>query len=127
MNKIFLAVCLTYLTGCAQLEKLQTVYSIVTETTVPGNKITAIANTFDVLEAGGTQYLIYCKGNLSVPICSADNRRNVIKYTRIGRSARNQLEPYIVNGAGPASLYNLLVNAVSNLQSSPAITFGAKQ
>src|SRR6266446_4203788 len=67
-----------------------------------------IANTrASIMAATATQYLVYCKANLTTAICSADNRRSVIKYVRSGRAARNQLETYVAAGnAGPAGLYN---------------------
>jgi hypothetical protein len=108
--------------GCAsELQKLHTVYSIVTETTVSPSTIIVAANSFDALEATATQYLTYCKANLSTSACSADNRRAVIKAVRAGRAARNQLETYVTsNTAAPSAIYNTLVAAINTLNTSAA-------
>lgn len=108
--------------GCAsELQKLHTVYSIVTETTVSPSTIIVAANSFDALEATATQYLSYCKANLSTSACSADNRRTVIKAVRAGRAARNQLETYVTNNtAAPSAIYNTLVAAINTLNTSAA-------
>lgn len=108
--------------GCAsELQKLHTVYSIVTETTVSPSTIIVAANSFDALEATATQYLTYCKANLTASACSADNRRTVIKAVRAGRAARNQLETYVTNNtAAPSAIYNTLVAAINTLNTSAA-------
>lgn len=105
--------------GCAQLQGLKSAYSIVTESTVPAQSVIVAANAFDALQGTATQYLIYCKANLATAICSAANRRNVIKYVRVGRAARNQLETSIASGAnGPAPVYNALIAAITQLNAS---------
>lgn len=108
--------------GCAsELQKLKTVYSVVTETTVSPSTIIVASNSFDALEATATQYLTYCKANLSTSPCSADNRRAVIKAVRAGRAARNQLETYVTNNtAAPSAIYNTLVAAINTLNTSAA-------
>jgi hypothetical protein len=108
--------------GCAsELQKLKTVYSVVTETTVSPSTIIVASNSFDALEATATQYLTYCKANLSTSACSADNRRTVIKAVRAGRAARNQLETYVTNNtAAPSAIYNTLVAAINALNISAA-------
>jgi hypothetical protein len=108
--------------GCAsELQKLKTVYSVVTETTVSPSTIIVASNSFDALEATATQYLTYCKTNLSTSACSADNRRTVIKAVRAGRAARNQLETYVTNNtAAPSAIYNTLVAAINALNTSAA-------
>src|SRR6266478_1458100 len=88
-------VLMLLLSGCANLKN---VYSIITEATVSPTQIIVAANAFDALEGTATQYLVYCKANLATAICSADNRRSVIKYVRSGRAARNQLESYVAAG-----------------------------
>jgi hypothetical protein len=108
--------------GCAsELQMLKTVYSVVTETTVSPSTIIVASNSFDALEATATQYLTYCKANLSTSACSADNRRTVIKAVRAGRAARNQLETYVTNNtAAPSAIYNTLVAAINALNISAA-------
>lgn len=115
--------------GCAsELQKLHTFYNVVTQTTVPPNTIIVAANSFDALEATATQYLSYCKANLSTSACSAANRRTVIKAVRAGRAARNQLETYVTsNTAAPSAIYNALVAAINTLTTSAASTVGASK
>lgn len=125
MRKIVLALAFV-LSGCAgDLQKLQTVYTIVTESTVSPTAIVVAANSFDAIEATATQYLVYCKANLAQPVCSADNRRVVIRAVRSGRSARNQLETYITQQTpAPAPVYNVLITAINTLQASVASKAG---
>ncbi|HEY6022166.1 MAG TPA: hypothetical protein VIY48_20560, partial [Candidatus Paceibacterota bacterium] len=80
------------------------------------------ANAFNILKAGATNYARYCIQQKMVPtICSASNRRAVIKAVRAGTGARNQMEASLVAGQ-PAlsSVYNVLVAAVNGLKNSPA-------
>lgn len=119
--------------GCAQqLQELKNVYSLVTSATVSPTAIIVAGNSFDALEGTGTQYLIYCKSFRTDPICApgtVDNPgplRQVLKYTRAGRAARNQLETYITtNTAAPSILYNTLITAINNLNTTPAANFTA--
>ena|SRR5258706_1836984 len=112
------------LSACANLKN---VYSIITEATVSPTQIIVAANAFDALEGTATQYLVYCKTNLATTICSADNRRGVIKWVRTGRAARNQLETYIAsNTTGPAAVYNTLIAAINQLNLTPAASGAPK-
>ena len=122
MKRFLVIFLLTFSVGaCDTLRAIQTVYSIATEATVSSQTIIIAANSFDALEATATRYLIYCKTNLTVPACSANNRRQVIKYVRSGRAARTQLETYIASGqAGPSALYNTLIAAINQLNQTPA-------
>jgi len=114
---LILALALT-LSACANLK---TVYQVITEASVSPTQIIVAANAFDALEGTATQYLVYCKSNLATPVCSANNRRSVIKYVRSGRAARNQLETYVtVGNAGPSGLYNTLIAAINQLNLTPA-------
>ena len=117
-SAIAIAAVALALGACAQLK---TVYSLVTDTVVSPTQVIVTANAFDALEGSATQYLVYCRTNLTVPACSATNRRAVIKYVRAGRAARNQLETYIVQNANaPSAVYNTLVAAVNSLNATPA-------
>lgn len=122
MKRIALALLLALsVTGCAQLQKLQTVYQEVSSATVTPQQVYIAANTFDGIQATATQYLTYCRANLTVALCSADNRRIVIRGVRAGRSARNQLETYLSQSTpAPSAIYNTLVAAITNLQQSAA-------
>ena len=121
MKRLLIIGLLAFSLGaCAQLRGLQTAYSIVTESTVPAQTVIVAANSFDAIQATATQYLIYCKNNITVPACSAGNRRTVIKYVRVGRAARNQLETSIATGApGPGAIYNTLIAAINQLNATP--------
>ncbi len=114
---LLLALALT-LSACANLK---TAYQVITEASVSPTQIIVAANAFDALEGTATQYLVHCKSNLATPVCSANNRRSVIKYVRSGRAARNQLETYVaVGNAGPSGLYNTLIAAINQLNLTPA-------
>jgi len=121
-----LALILTLAVGLAGCSTLQTLQQVAGTPVSPTQAIVA-ANAFDAAESAATAYLVYCKTNLSTAACSADNRRSVIKYTRAGRAARNQIETAIsTNTSVPAALYNSLVAAVTNLKASPAANYGAQ-
>jgi hypothetical protein len=114
-----IAICAA-LAGCQGLQLIQQAAG----TAVTPTQALVAANAFDAAESGATGYLIYCKTNLANAACSADNRRAVIKYTRAGRAARNQIETYIQTSASiPTVLYNTLVAAVTNLKSTPAANY----
>jgi len=116
MKKAIVLVLALALTDCAGL---QTVYKVATETTVSASTVVVAANAFDAIEGTATQYLNYCRGNLSVPACSADNRRTVIRAVRSGRAARNKLETYIAGGTpAPSVVYNVLITSINTLQTS---------
>ncbi len=118
---------LILLGGCAELSAARQAYTAATETQVPASYVLAAGNSFVLLETAGTSYLIFCKANLSDPRCSADNRRAVIQNTRKGRSALNSLKVIIASTpTASASVYNVLVAAISGLQASPAPTFGGQ-
>jgi hypothetical protein len=140
MNKLIragalsLALALVAVTagGCAgELQKFKSAVSMVTGTTVAPTTIIVAANAFNGVKATATNYLRYCKTNLSRSECSANNRRNVIKYVRAGTAARNQLETYLTtNSDAPATIYNALIaayQALSDPTQTPVTTVGAAQ
>lgn len=111
------------LAGCATIQTLQQVAG----TAVTPTQALVAANAFNAIESGATSYLVYCKANLGTAACGAANRRAVIKYTRAGRAARNQIETAISTSSSiPTTIYNTLVAAVTNLRSTPASTFGGQ-
>jgi len=128
MKKLLALALVLGLGGCATLNsdiaKLQQVYTVVTTTTVPPTTVVVTANAFDALKATATNYARYCiQGKFVDAICSAANRRNVVKFVRTGTAARNQLELSITTNTPAAStLYNILVAAVNGLNSSAALT-----
>lgn len=117
----------TQLGGCAgEMAKLQNAFTVLTQTTVTSPTALVIANSYDAVAAGATVYAVYCKTNLTTSVCSADNRRFVLKYVRLGRPVRNQIEGYITTQTTvPIALYNTLKNVVDNLNVSPAANFTA--
>ena len=120
MRALLIIPLLALVTGCTTLNTLQTALG----TTVTPTQALVAANAFDAAESGASGFLVYCKSNLSSAACSADNRRAVIKYTRAGRAARNQIETYIQSSTSiPAAVYNALVTAVTNLKSTPAAAY----
>lgn len=124
MKKAVVIAFALWLGGCSTI---QTIEQVATASVSPTQALVA-ANAFDAAESGATGYLVYCKSNLTSPTCSADNRRAVIKYTRAGRAARNQIEAAIsASSSVPSTVYNALVAAVTNLKSTPASTFTGAQ
>lgn len=121
---IAIALLALSLGGCSTLQTLEQVAG----TSVTPTQALVAANAFDAAESGATAYLVYCKSNLSTAVCGADNRRAVLKYTRAGRAARNQIETAIQTQTSiPAAVYNTLVAAVTNLKATPAANYvGAK-
>lgn len=124
MRKLLLVAVLA-LGGCAQIQTLE---QVATASVTPTQALIA-ANAFNGAESGATGYLVYCKANLTTSQCSADNRRAVIKYTRAGRAARNQVETAIQSGSAsvPSVIYNSLVAAVDNLKTTPAANYVGAQ
>ena len=110
--------------GCATITALQQVAG----TAVTPTQALLAANAFDAIESGATAFLVYCKTTPADSTCSAANRREVIKDTRAGRAARNQIETYIESSSSiPAAIYNTLVAAVTNLRASPAASYAGAQ
>ena len=110
------------LAGCAGTQAILGTYKTVTETLVPAEAVIPAANAFDILKIGAANYGQYCINNNMTPsICSATTRRVVIKSIRSGTGARNQLKASVRDGTpAAASIYNVLVTAVTSLQQSPA-------
>lgn len=110
--------------GCAQIT---TAYNAFEGINVSPTQILVEANSFDAVEATAKNYLNWCTANKALPAaaspCALATRQKVVATVRAGRAARAQLEPYITNGtAGPATIYNALIAAVTTLQSTtPAV------
>lgn len=118
MIRIISAIILCVTLGaCSTLQQVQQVATA----EVPAVAVVATANAFDILKGTATNYGRYCIANqMPVPICSASNRRAVIRFVRSGTSARNQLEASLISGTpAAASVYNVLVAAVQGLQGTP--------
>lgn len=122
MRKIIIVLALSLsLGGCATFQTFQKVQEVA-NATVPASIVIPAANTFNIVKAGATRYGQYCIQEKMTPaICSKATRRIVIKAVRAGTSARDQMADSLANGTpASASIYNLMVGAISNLQNSPA-------
>jgi len=120
MKKLALLLALA-LGGCANL---QGIYTLATTATVPATTVVITANAFDALKATAVNYANYCVAQkFPQPICSASNRRSVIKAVNAGTAARVQLEASINSGQPALStVYNALVAATNTLTASPINT-----
>lgn len=126
MKKLFAIVLLTVgLAGCAELQtaisEVKGAYDYATTTTVTSGQAAIVANAYDALKATATNYGNYCIAQkFPQPICSAANRRAVIKAVRAGDAARAQMEAPIVAGQPvTATIYNTLVAIIKQLQNAP--------
>jgi hypothetical protein len=122
MKRIILALTLSLaLAGCANL---QGIYSLATTATVPASEVVIAANSFDALKATAINYAGACVSqHFPQPVCSAANRRAVIKAVNSGTAARNALESSMTSGQPALSTaYNTLISAVNVLTASPINT-----
>ena len=118
MKRFILLAVVLALGGCAQL---QGVYTAATTATVSAGNVVIAANAFDALKATAINYGNYCVAqHFPRPVCSASNRRSVIRAVNAGTAARIQLEASINTGQPAlATVYNVLIAAVNSLQTSP--------
>jgi hypothetical protein len=126
MKRIILTIALVglALSGCANLT---TVWQTITSASVSPTQIIVAGNAFDAAEASATQYLSACKSKaIPATVCTLAIRKQVVASVRAGRSARNQLEPYVISGtAGPAAIYNAMVTSINTLQQNLPASTGA--
>lgn len=137
IRKIAVTALLAFsLAGCATLQtdlaKVQTAFGVITTATVPAATAQVAVSSFEVIEAAATQYFVYCHQNAAAAACAPGTvaapgpLRIAIKYDRQGRAARDQIKAAGKSGALiSTTAYNLLVDAVTNLTSTPVSTFGA--
>lgn len=129
MKKLFAILLLTVgLAGCAELQtaisEVKGAYEFATTTTVTSGQAAIVANAYDALKGTAVNYGNYCIAQkFPQPVCSAANRRAVIKSVRAGDAARAQIEAPI-NAGQPvtATIYNTLVAAVKALKATPIDT-----
>jgi hypothetical protein len=111
--------------GCAQLNtalnEFKSVYTYATTATVSSGQAAIVANAYDTLKATAVNYGNYCIAqHFPKPVCSAGNRRIVIKAVRAGDAARAQIELPITTGQPvTATIYNTLVAVIKDLQAAP--------
>lgn len=111
--------------GCAQLQTaiqdLKGAYVYATTATVTAGQAGIVANAYDALKGTAVNYGNYCIAQkFPQPVCSAANRRAVIKAVRSGDAARAQIEVPITTGQPvTATIYNTLVAAVNALKAAP--------
>lgn len=126
MKRILIIAALSFpLAGCAaELAKFQQVYTVATTATVDPSQAAIAVSSFEVLEAGATEYFKYCKLNPSTPACAPGTKavpgplRLAIKYDRQGRAARDQIKAAGKTGQLiSATVYNLLTQAINSLPS----------
>jgi len=129
MRKLLVIAALALSLGaCAQVQKVldeaKGIYDFATTATVSAAQAGIVANAYDALKATATNYANYCiTQKFPQPLCSAANRRAVIKGVRSGDAARAQIELSITTGQPVvASLYNTLVAAIQALQTTPIST-----
>jgi len=126
LKKIVLVLTLAAgLAGCAQLQTaitdLKGAYEFATTTTVTAGQTGIVANAYDALKGTAVNYGNYCVARkFPQPVCSAANRRAVIKAVRSGDAARAQIEVPITSGQPVAAIiFNTLVAAVNALKTTP--------
>lgn len=137
MKKLFLlAPLLLALGGCATPfgQRVETAWNVITTKTVSAPSAQVAISSFEVLEAAATQYFIYCKKVPADAACAPGTVVNpgplriVIKADRAGRAARDEIKTAGKTGALISSTaYDLLVQAVTILSSTPAASFGASK
>jgi hypothetical protein len=125
---IAIAALVIALGGCTQfktaLSDLQGAYTFATTATVSSGQAGIVANAYDALKVTATNYGNYCIAQkFPQPLCSAANRRAVIKGVAAGTAARAQIEAAVTTGQPiVGTVYNALVSAVNALQATPINT-----
>jgi hypothetical protein len=126
MKKLFVIALLGLSLGaCAQLQtaldEVKGAYTFATTTTVTPGQASIVANAYDALKGTAVNYGNYCiSQKFPQSVCSAANRRAVIKAMRAGDAARIQIEiPLATSQPVTATLYNTLVAAVNALKAAP--------
>lgn len=131
MRKLLVITLLAFtLGGCGtQLEQIKQAYETVSGLKVSAKSVVVISSSFNTLKSGATQYLVYCKTNLERNVCSADNRRKVIRYVDEGTKLRDQLQEAAKRGdTVPTATFNALKGIITALGKSPAAeSFGVAQ
>ena len=124
-RKLLLVIPLAlWLGGCAAIQTLEGTFNTITTTTVEPSYANIALNTYYGLKATATGYGTYCLQNkFPKPICSAANRRKVIKFVKVGDGAAVAIQPALDSGQPLLSTtYNTLVGVINGLKKSPITT-----
>jgi hypothetical protein len=107
--------------GCATFKTFEKVQEVA-NATVPAEIVIPAANTFNIVKAGATRFAEYCIREKFAPaVCEEGTRRAIVKAIRVGSGARKRMRDTLANGTpASASVYNLMVGAIQDLQNSPA-------
>jgi len=129
MKKLFaIAILGLTLAGCAQfqtaIDDIKGAYTMVTTATVTAGQAGIVANAYDALKVTATNYGNYCiTQKFPQPLCSAANRRAVIRGVNAGTAARAAVEAAVAtNQPVTGAIYNALVSAVQALRATPINT-----
>jgi len=120
-----IAILAVSLGGCAaELAKFQQVYTVATTATVDPSQAAIAVSSFEVLEAGATEYFKFCKGNPVSAACAPGTKASPgplrpgysVRSPRQGRSGSDQncrQDRTLIS----KTVYNLLIQAINNLPS----------
>jgi len=126
MKRIFTALAVALLlAGCADLQKVEQIYTVATTATVPANVVRPAANSFDILKGTADNFAAFCIGqNMQAPGCDIDTRRRISTFVKQGTRARIQMRAALAtNQPVISTVYNLLIDAVNGLKATPVGTF----
>lgn len=132
MRKLALIVAVALLPsigGCAQFQKLQDAFSVVTSAQVSPTAVVVAARSFNLLEGLATDYLNLPRCNGTNPVCrSPAITKQVIPAVRQGRAARDSLIAF--QRAHPGALgsqgaYDALLASIDTLKSIISTNAGA--
>lgn len=110
--------------GCAAIQNLEGTFNLVTTATVEPSYVNIAINTYAALKQTAVNYGSYCvTQKFPQPVCSAANRRAVIRFVKAGDGAVETLEPALASGQPLLSTtYNALIGAVNGLKTTPITT-----
>lgn len=122
MKRIFaIALLGLSLGGCQQWTNLLGTINSASTTTVSPIDVNIAINSYEALKATAVGYANSCiKLAFPRPVCSAANRRAVIRYIKAGDGAVAVLVPAL-NGSAPllSTTYNALIAASAGLKAAP--------
>lgn len=132
LKGLVIALLALSLANCTQLqafvertEAIVSAVKVAATAPVPAEIVRPVANTFDILKGTAANFAHFCiNNNFTPPGCDVDTRRKISKAVKLGTSARVQLRASLAtNSPAAATVYNILVDAVSSLKATPLNTF----